>query len=171
MVSVAFKTAFNDLRPTLKAVESFTPSHCIALYPKSEKAASKTALRLLRVAILSSIFSTLLFHHTFQDTWIITNDDYESLLAPHLRSDSNGGGAIIKKDGLSACLLVNDENPRLPEWLAYHYHVLPLRSIIVAVDPASRYRPNEILKRWVPMGMKVDVWEDVDYLGNRGGVW
>eukprot|EP00970_Alexandrium_tamarense_P016130 scaffold6184_cov62-Alexandrium_tamarense.AAC.1 len=35
-------------------------------------------------------------------------------------------------DGLSACLLVNDENPRLPEWLAYHYQMLPLRSLIVA---------------------------------------
>ncbi|KAL9186857.1 hypothetical protein ACHAXT_010577 [Thalassiosira profunda] len=41
-----------------------------------------------------------------------------------------------------------DENPRLPEWIAYHYQVLPLRSLIVSVDPASRSSPNEILLRW-----------------------
>lgn len=78
---------------------------------------------------------------------------------------------MIKKDGLSACLLVNDENPRLPEWLAYHYHVLPLRSIIVAVDPVSRQQPNEILYRWPRMGMEVEIWQDIDYLGNQGGAW
>jgi hypothetical protein len=132
-----------------------------------EEAASKTAFRLLRIAILSSIVSILLFYHTFHDTsWTVDTND-ESILAPHLRSDYK----IINKEGLSACLLVNDENPRLPEWLAYHYHVLPLRSIIVAVDPASRYQPNEILNRWVPMGMEVEIWEDADYLGNQGGVW
>jgi len=62
-------------------------------------------------------------------------------------------------DGLSACLLVNDENPRLPEWIAYHYHVLPLRSLIVAVDPNSRVEPNEILNRWQKlMGLDVQIW-------------
>lgn len=131
---------------------------------KSVEGASKTAFKLFRIAIISSIFSILLFHHTFQNQWTITDD---SNLAPHLRSDYH----LVSKEGLSACLLVNDENPRLPEWLAYHYHVLPLRSIIVAVDPASRHQPDEILGRWPQMGMEVDVWHDIDYLGNEGGVW
>jgi hypothetical protein len=73
-------------------------------------------------------------------------------------------------DGLSACLLVNDENPSLPEWLAYHYQMLPLRSLIVAVDPASRSSPSEILSRWKDMGMmEVDVWEDDDYFTTEQG--
>jgi hypothetical protein len=137
----------------------------LSILLQAGEAASKTAFRLLRLAIVSSLFYTFLFHYTFQNTWTSTYDD--SMLAPHLRSDFR----VIKKDGLSACLLVNDENPRLPEWLAYHYHVLPLRSIIVAVDPVSRHQPNEILYRWPRMGMEVEIWQDIDYLGNQGGAW
>ncbi len=67
-------------------------------------------------------------------------------------------------ESFSACLLVNDENPRLPEWLAYHYHTLPLRSIIVAIDPNSRSSPNDILDRWAPMGLEVEIWDQDVYL-------
>ena len=75
-----------------------------------------------------------------------------------------------KKEGLSACLLVNDENPRLPEWLAYHYHMLPLRSLIVAVDPASRSSPQSILDRYSSSSlMDVTIWNDDDYLPEKDG--
>ena len=73
-----------------------------------------------------------------------------------------------KKEGLSACLLVNDENPRLPEWLAYHYYILPLRSLIVAVDPASRSSPQSILDRYSCL-MDVTIWNDNDYLPEKDG--
>lgn len=70
--------------------------------------------------------------------------------------------------GLSACLLVNDENPRLPEWLAYHYQILPLRSLIIAIDPSSRLSPDTILNRWTndhtELGLDIQVWNDIDYL-------
>ena len=71
------------------------------------------------------------------------------------------------EEGASACLLVNDENPNLPEWIAYHYHTLPLRSLIVAVDPASRSSPSEILSRWnnsIATSLDVHLWNDDDYL-------
>ena len=51
-------------------------------------------------------------------------------------------------EGISACLLVNDENPRLPEWISYHYQTLPLRALIIAIDPASRSLPNDIILQW-----------------------
>jgi hypothetical protein len=35
----------------------------------------------------------------------------------------------------SSCLLVMDDNHRLTEWLAYHYHVLPLRYMVVGTLP------------------------------------
>jgi len=67
--------------------------------------------------------------------------------------------------GASACLLVNDENPRLPEWIAYHYNILPLRSLTVAVDPSSRSSPLGILQRWNDTGlMEMQLWNDDDYL-------
>ncbi len=69
------------------------------------------------------------------------------------------------KEGASACLLVNDENPRLPEWIAYHYHTLPLRSLTIAVDPASRSSPLEILQRWNDTGLiEMRLWNDDDFL-------
>jgi hypothetical protein len=68
--------------------------------------------------------------------------------------------------GLSACLLINDENPRLPEWIAYHYHILPLRSLTIAIDPASRTLPLDIIKRWAGElpNLVVNIWEDRDFL-------
>ena len=41
-----------------------------------------------------------------------------------------------------------DDNHWLIEWLAYHYYVLPLEDLVVAVDPLSRTSPKEIFNRW-----------------------
>jgi hypothetical protein len=73
----------------------------------------------------------------------------------------------IPADGnstFSACLLVMDDNHRLVEWVAYHYHVLPLRYLIVAVDPRSRTSPTRILNRWRRMGMYIEEWDDYKFL-------
>jgi hypothetical protein len=69
------------------------------------------------------------------------------------------------KEGLSACLLVNDENPRLPEWLAYHYYTLPLRSLIIAIDPASKSSPKAILDLFSSTLDDLDVtyWDSEEY--------
>eukprot|EP00934_Nitzschia_sp_Nitz4_P000737 Nitzschia sp. Nitz4//scaffold513_size4213//290//2075//NITZ4_009252-RA/size4213-augustus-gene-0.3-mRNA-1//1//CDS//3329553786//737//frame0 len=64
----------------------------------------------------------------------------------------------------SACLLVMDDNHRLVEWLAYHYHVLPLRYLIIAVDPRSRTSPVPVLNAWRRMGMFVRQWQDMDFM-------
>ena len=70
-------------------------------------------------------------------------------------------------DTFSACLLVMDDNHRLVEWLAYHYHVLPLRYLIVAVDTRSRTSPTAILNRYRNMGMYIEEWTDVDFLHEK----
>ncbi|KAL7425829.1 hypothetical protein ACHAXM_000185 [Skeletonema potamos] len=63
----------------------------------------------------------------------------------------------------SACLLVKDNNIILPEWLAYHYTVLPLRRLIVAVDPTSNTDPRPILDLYQSIGMNITVWTDNNY--------
>ena len=70
----------------------------------------------------------------------------------------------LGNETFSACLLVMDDNHRLVEWLAYHYHVLPLRYLIVAVDPRSRTSPTEILNRYRKLGMYIQEWTDHDFL-------
>lgn len=66
-------------------------------------------------------------------------------------------------DTFSACLLVMDDNHRLMEWMAYHYHVLPLRYLIVATDPRSITSPTAILNRWRRQGVHIVQWNDTDF--------
>lgn len=73
---------------------------------------------------------------------------------------------LTEDDKFAACLLIKDDNHWLIEWLAYHYHVLPLRRLIVAVDPDSKTTPTHILARW-SFQMKIDVWKDDDFLRNN----
>ncbi|KAG7365486.1 glycosyl transferase family 2 protein [Nitzschia inconspicua] len=57
-----------------------------------------------------------------------------------------------------------DDNHRLTEWLAYHYHVLPLRTLLVAVDPRSKTSPTKVLNRWRRMGLYIEEWNDQQFL-------
>jgi len=76
----------------------------------------------------------------------------------------------VAKDTLSACLLIKDDNEILDEWIAYHYHVLDLRYLIVAVDPSSETSPSHILQKWetitASMGAKLHIlqWSDQDFM-------
>mmetsp|Transcript_18044 Transcript_18044/g.51259 ORF Transcript_18044/g.51259 Transcript_18044/m.51259 type:complete len:449 (+) Transcript_18044:78-1424(+) len=69
------------------------------------------------------------------------------------------------KDSFGSCLILMDDNHYLIEWLAYHYVRLPLRRIIVAIDPRSQTDPTEILNRYHSRGMmKITVWHEEDYM-------
>jgi hypothetical protein len=64
---------------------------------------------------------------------------------------------------MSACLLVMDDNHFLIEWLAYHYLVMPLRYLIITIDPRSKTSPQPILDRWKDR-MTIVQWSDKDFL-------
>ena len=51
---------------------------------------------------------------------------------------------------IAGCLFIMDDTIRLMEWLAYHYTVLPLSTLMVAIDPKSKKtdRIMEILDSW-----------------------
>jgi hypothetical protein len=49
---------------------------------------------------------------------------------------------------------------KLDEWLAYHYHVLPLRHLVVAVDPQGVTSPSKILDKWRQQNMTIEEWTD-----------
>jgi len=83
----------------------------------------------------------------------ITKDDSE----PSIKHSFKG-------DGVSACLLVKDDNSRLIEWLAYHYHTLPLRHLILAVDPDSKTSPLSVLQRWTDSELDYIIWDDEDFI-------
>lgn len=64
-------------------------------------------------------------------------------------------------ESFSACMLVKDDNHKLTEWLAYHYHVLPLRYLVLGVDPRSATSPSKLLSRWRDIGMTIVEWTDL----------
>ena len=69
------------------------------------------------------------------------------------------GSLHVGKKFTSACLLLMDDNHWLVEWLAYHYAVVTLRSLIVAVDPRSITSPLPILQRWRGL-IDYELWND-----------
>ena len=58
----------------------------------------------------------------------------------------------------SACLYWMDDYSRLIEWLAYHYQVLPLRALVISIDPKSRLDPTPVLDRWKSR-IDIKVWK------------
>jgi hypothetical protein len=71
-------------------------------------------------------------------------------------------GEKVSEETFSACLLIMDDNHRLSEWIAYHYFAMPLRHLVVTVDPRSRTSPVRILDRWRPL-MNITLWGDGDF--------
>jgi hypothetical protein len=71
-----------------------------------------------------------------------------------------------QQEGIFAgCLLVMDDNAILPEFLAYHYMKLPLRRLIVAIDPRSETSPKHIFNRYTKRGlMNITIWNDADFI-------
>ncbi len=82
----------------------------------------------------------------------------EALETMILRDDNNFTG--------SACLLVADDNHYLIEWLAFHYHALPLRYLVIASDPRARTSPDWVLERWNKF-ITIVRWEDHHFLPKR----
>jgi len=72
---------------------------------------------------------------------------------------------FIPEDGFAGCLVLKDDNDRLSEWLAYHWLILPLKYLVVAIDPTGTTSPELILQLWnnSNMGMDIILWNDVDY--------
>jgi hypothetical protein len=77
---------------------------------------------------------------------------------PFFREDSSSTGPEF-----SSCLLIQDDNHFLVEWLAYHYHALNLRHLIVAVDPKSLTSPGDVLDRWQNK-ISIQQWQDHDFM-------
>jgi hypothetical protein len=68
-----------------------------------------------------------------------------------------------------SCLLLMDDSHRLAEWISYHYFVLPLSYLVVAIDPYSRsditQKTLDILDQWKPYLKNITVWTSDDAYG------
>ncbi len=71
----------------------------------------------------------------------------------------------------SACLIIKDDNIILPEWLAYHYTVLPLGRLIVGVDTMSHTDPSPILEAYQAMGINITTWKNDSFWKDGTHSW
>lgn len=68
------------------------------------------------------------------------------------------------------CLLTRDDLPILPEWIAYHYHAVNLRHLVVAVDPLSASDPEPILENFrrhlnkTKDPLVIEEWREADFM-------
>ena len=88
----------------------------------------------------------------------------ENVPSPQRRPSRSNNTNNDTDNAFSACLLTMDDNHYLIEWLAYHYHTLPLRHLIVAVDPHSKTSPAPILDRYRNLGMTIETMKDDDFM-------
>lgn len=104
---------------------------------------------------------------------LVTFLSFHSTPSPALRQITSRADAhpalpiVDPKESFSACLLVMDDNFRLSEWLAYHYFTLPLRYLVVAVDPASATSPQPIFDHWMQVlnnDLTIITWTDEDFV-------
>jgi hypothetical protein len=70
--------------------------------------------------------------------------------------------ALDPSESLSSCLMVMDDNFRLPEWLAYNYYAMNLRHLVILSDPAGRESPTNILDIWREY-ITIEEWTEKDY--------
>lgn len=79
--------------------------------------------------------------------------NYKHTSKPYNISEEPAAGESL----FSACLKWMDDYRQLGEWLAYHYHVLPLRYLVFFRDPKSTSDPQPIFDRWADR-IQVEYW-------------
>ena len=131
-------------------------------------------LLMVVIALLSSsVFFTVVYYPPFIQLQGPFFDTHHQHPHPILFLDENDDATLhnsssswqhfVSQSSFAACLLTMEDDFVLPEWIAYHYTKLPLRRLIVAVDPRSRTQPNHILDRWNDDFIRITVWNDTQF--------
>lgn len=94
------------------------------------------------------------------DFGLSTSNSYIRIDQPtHKDHASSNASKFDYPFAFGACLLTRDDTMILPEWLAYHYTVLPLRHLIVAVDPLSITTPKPLFDAFLNYtDMEIEMW-------------
>ena len=79
----------------------------------------------------------------------------------------NGQHETWIPNSFGACLKIRDDNIILPEWLAYHYAMFPLRYLVISNDPKSVQSPLDILQRWNATDLRYWLVDDHEFLSAK----
>lgn len=125
-----------------------------------QKAETDIQLRNERRGQIKTFFNDRLKHKNKQGM----NADKREKVKENAEIEPNDA-SLLPNATFAGCLLIKDDNLILSEWLAYHYHVIGLRHLIVAVDPLSAEYPTKILERWSSLtNMTIQEWNDDDFM-------
>mmetsp|Transcript_16909 Transcript_16909/g.39053 ORF Transcript_16909/g.39053 Transcript_16909/m.39053 type:complete len:491 (-) Transcript_16909:458-1930(-) len=100
-----------------------------------------------------------------------TND--ADIVTDALSSYLVGGKGDDDLPVFAICLLTRDDLPILPEWIAYHYHAVNLRHLVVGVDPISATDPKPIFDDFRKYlgndangkdGLIIEQWSEADFM-------
>ena len=126
---------------------------------------SRNSMRSRLIGYLSaSLLLVLLLWYKSSSLFTITPSPSTGTSAS---TNSNKNQRIpVDNEGFAGCIVVKDDNDRISEWIGYHYLTLPLKHLIVAVDPTAKTTPREIVQMWnttEEIDMEVLLWDDADY--------
>jgi hypothetical protein len=98
----------------------------------------------------------------FSSSVLVTTEKAEE----ETTQEENSNTTTAPPKVFGACLKISDDNMILPEWLAYHYTMLPLRFLVVANDDSrSQVSPLTILQQWTNhTDLRYWLWTDDDFL-------
>jgi hypothetical protein len=76
---------------------------------------------------------------------------------PSTASEYTNSNVTAPPKTFSACIMFKDDTHLLTEWIAYHYHVLPLRRLIIGVDGGPESFPLELVNRYAGR-IQITLW-------------
>jgi len=112
--------------------------------------------------VLSSIYIYVVVHYSLSSS-DGDGDGIRRMQPPHSEQWESKPYHDLKTPELSACLIIMDDNHFLIEWIAYHYHKVNLRHLIITSDPNSKTKPIKILDRWKDR-IKIEEWNETRFL-------
>jgi hypothetical protein len=113
---------------------------------------------ILTAALLSNLFTPPFECASIENTptTTISNSNINSRISELAQN------SVEPSETLSSCLLIMDDNHRLPEWLAYHYFTMNMRHLVVLSDPAGRESPTRVLDPWREY-ITIEEWTEKEY--------
>ncbi|MEM1008636.1 MAG: hypothetical protein AAGJ35_06485 [Myxococcota bacterium] len=122
--------------------------------------------------LLSTQEHTIPVSHSFQDIAASSAHNNAQKSKRQLSPTTTRKEDPPPKEPWAACLLLKDNNVLLPEWIAYHYEMMPLRRIIVGLDPTSKTSPQRVLDEFQRvLGIESTIWEYDDYYWPSNHDW
>ena len=128
--------------------------------------------------LLSGSTSNIMFSYDNKNE---NNEQKQKAQEGHQQEQAEGTEKDNELPIFAICLLTRDDIPILSEWIAYHYHAVNLRHLIVAVDPDSKQNPKPMFDKFrkhlgksnntnVNRNSKndnyliIDQWSDTDFM-------